>query len=468
VVGESPTVIIIFDGLNQLEINQETAHWLPKLIPANIRLFLSTIQDGSGFENLTGLRNRFTVAPLSESEQRQLIKRYLGRFGRQLEDDLINQLVSAPKTANPLYLQVILEELRLFGNFSKLADRLKYYLEAKTIPDLYQKVLARLEEDYQVPESPHLVSHALSLLWATRRGLSESELLSLLKVPQGVWSPLYLALRTALVNRAGFLNFFHDYLRQAVEQGYLTDADKKKAVHRQLADFFESLSLDTRKADELPYQLEQAGETWRLQDCISEIPMFLQLILDGKKYELWGYWLRLGTQAAMVAAYQKALAQYEKAAVKEDLSYELNQLASFFKTVGYYQAAEPLFRRALAIREKVLGAQHPTAESLNNLAGLLRNKGDDDSAEPLYRRALAIREKVLGAEHPDTANSLNNLALLLHKKGDYDSAEPLYRRALAIAERVLGHEHPNTVIFRNNLAQRWLRVLDIEVQKNLL
>jgi hypothetical protein len=31
-------------------------------------------------------------------------------------------------------------------------------------------------------------------------------------------------------------------------------------------------------------------------------------------------------------------------------------------------------------------------------------------ARPLYERALAIREKVLGAEHPDTANSLNNLA----------------------------------------------------------
>ncbi|MDM8563051.1 tetratricopeptide repeat protein, partial [Candidatus Marithioploca araucensis] len=416
-------VIIIFDGLNQLEINQKTAHWLPAFIPANIRLFLSTIQDLSGFQNLTGLKN--TVAPLSESDQEQFIKRYLGRFGRQLEDDYINQLVSAPQTANPLYLQVILEELRLFGNFSKLADRLKYYLEAKTIPDLYQKVLARLEEDYQLPESPHLVSNALSLLWATRRGLSESELLSLLKVSQADWSPLCLALRTAIVNRAGLLNFFHDYLRQAVEQRYLTDADKKMAVHRQLAEFFEQLPLDTRKADELPYQLDQAGETGRLQDCISEIPMFLQFG-DDKNYELWGYWLRLGTQDQMVDAYQRALVEYEKTAEKEDLSDELNQLAYFFNTVGYYPAAEPLYRRALAITEKVLGAEHPdTATSLNNLAYLLYNKGDYDAAEPLYRRALAIREKVLGAQHPDTAQSLNNLASLLYNKEDYDSAEPL-------------------------------------------
>ena len=60
--------------------------------------------------------------------------------------------------------------------------------------------------------------------------------------------------------------------------------------------------------------------------------------------------------------------------------------------------------RALAIREKVLGPEHPeTATSLNNRAGLLRDKGDYAVAEPLLRRALAIKEKALGPEHPDTA-----------------------------------------------------------------
>ena len=76
-----------------------------------------------------------------------------------------------------------------------------------------------------------------------------------------------------------------------------------------------------------------------------------------------------------------------------------------------YVEARPLYERALAIREKVLGAEHPdTATSLNNLASLLQAQGDLAGARPLYERALAIREKVLGAEHPDTATSLNNLA----------------------------------------------------------
>ena len=39
-------------------------------------------------------------------------------------------------------------------------------------------------------------------------------------------------------------------------------------------------------------------------------------------------------------------------------------------------------------------------------------------AEPLIKRSLAIREKVLGPDHPDVARSLNNLAEL------YDGGGP--------------------------------------------
>ena len=53
------------------------------------------------------------------------------------------------------------------------------------------------------------------------------------------------------------------------------------------------------------------------------------------------------------------------------------------------------------------------------------SKGDYDGAEPLHRRALEARERVLGREHPDTLQSVNNLAALLYRNGDYDAAEPL-------------------------------------------
>ncbi|MFM8922531.1 MAG: tetratricopeptide repeat protein [Microcystis panniformis] len=90
------------------------------------------------------------------------------------------------------------------------------------------------------------------------------------------------------------------------------------------------------------------------------------------------------------------------------------------------------------------------ANSLNNLADLYRAQGKYAEAEPLYLRALAIREKQLGAEHPHVANSLNNLADLYQSQGKYTEAESLYQRAIAICSEKLGENHPNTQTVKSN------------------
>lgn len=62
----------------------------------------------------------------------------------------------------------------------------------------------------------------------------------------------------------------------------------------------------------------------------------------------------------------------------------------------------------------MLGEDHPdTAHSANGLAWTLADLGRPNEAEPLHRRALAIRLKVLGRDHVDTADSYNSLAWTL-------------------------------------------------------
>ena len=48
------------------------------------------------------------------------------------------------------------------------------------------------------------------------------------------------------------------------------------------------------------------------------------------------------------------------------------------------------------------------AVALNNLAGLYQAQGRYGEAEPLYERALRIREKQLGPEHPNTETARKN------------------------------------------------------------
>jgi tetratricopeptide (TPR) repeat protein len=78
------------------------------------------------------------------------------------------------------------------------------------------------------------------------------------------------------------------------------------------------------------------------------------------------------------------------------------------------------------------------ATHLSKEVNQLYQKGRYREAIPMAERALAIREKALGPDHPDVALSLNNLAELHRTIGDYGLAKPLYQRALTIWEKALG------------------------------
>ena len=68
--------------------------------------------------------------------------------------------------------------------------------------------------------------------------------------------------------------------------------------------------------------------------------------------------------------------------------------------------------------------------SLNNLAELYSIQGRYADAEPLYKRSLAIQEKVLGPDHPDVAQIAEQSGVSVQKQGRYADAEPLYQAVI--------------------------------------
>lgn len=162
-----------------------------------------------------------------------------------------------------------------------------------------------------------------------------------------------------------------------------------------------------------------------------------------------------GKRTVAIERAKRAIAIREKLLGPEhsDTANSLNTLAVLESVQGNYATAESLHLRVLKIREKTLGVEDPdTAQSLNNLAAVYRKLGNDATAEPLYRRALKIREKRLGPNHAKTAITINSLAILYQKQRKFSDAIPLYERALKINEETLGADHPTTAITVNNLA----------------
>ncbi len=115
--------------------------------------------------------------------------------------------------------------------------------------------------------------------------------------------------------------------------------------------------------------------------------------------------------------------------------------------------AEPYYKRAIAIREKALGNQHPDLGlTLLNLAGLYRAQVKYHEARSILRRAISIFEKSLGKEHPHLATGQNNLAGIYLLEGDYRRAEPLFKNALRIREATFGPDHRLVAAIVNSLA----------------
>ena len=100
--------------------------------------------------------------------------------------------------------------------------------------------------------------------------------------------------------------------------------------------------------------------------------------------------------------------------------------------------------RAVATFADEAGVPGRSARLLSDVGLLLFRRALYTEAEPLMRRALAIDEASLGADHPEVAIRLNNLAQLLQATNRLAEAEPLMRRALAIDETSFGPITPTS------------------------
>ncbi len=108
-------------------------------------------------------------------------------------------------------------------------------------------------------------------------------------------------------------------------------------------------------------------------------------------------------------------------------------------------AAQPMFEQALAIRERLLPADHrDVANSLHSLGWIQRMRGDYHRSQASLERALAIRERILQPLHPDLASTLQQYGWLTNLMGDTPKAIELDRRALAIREAALPPRHVDT------------------------
>ncbi|XP_060521801.1 amyloid protein-binding protein 2 [Cylas formicarius] len=130
-----------------------------------------------------------------------------------------------------------------------------------------------------------------------------------------------------------------------------------------------------------------------------------------------------------------------KALILEEIA--LDEHLNTRRQIEYLKTAESLHKAALELSYTAFGEKNvQTAKHFGNLGRLYQSMRFYDEAEQMHQRAIAIKEELLGKDDYEVGLSVGHLASLFnyHMKR-YDEAEKLYLRSIEINLKLFGEAY---------------------------
>ena len=170
---------------------------------------------------------------------------------------------------------------------------------------------------------------------------------------------------------------------------------------------------------------------------------------------LAGVYKELGITERAAPLTDQALAIHERlyGADSAPVATNLRQKASLAKAQSDLDTADRFARDALEKHRRAYGnLHHEVAEDLDEVADAARQGGRLPDALAAVEESLRIRKAIYGNEHRLVAGSLNNLAVIKREQGRYEESAALYKQTIDLRRRLLGREHPLVALVVHNFA----------------
>lgn len=298
---EEKPLVLFLDALDQLSEYDffRELNWLPCPFPKNVKIVLSTLD--VDYQQILRQRQKlqfilYELLPLEPEDGGNALEVWLKRAKRTLQKHQRDQIIKNFALAGcpPLYLHLAFDRARHWESYSP-KQRL-----GRDITEMIENIYAELS--IHEAHGP-VVEKALTALRCAKQGLSDDEILGILasddkfwssfqaqnyhemeeidesgksarRISPVYWTRLYHELEYYLSHRnvhgTDVITFYHRQLAEAVDGMYLPIPAIKQARHSFLADFFAKkswfiseevpLTANTRKCDELPWQLIKGGD----------------------------------------------------------------------------------------------------------------------------------------------------------------------------------------------------------------
>lgn len=322
---------IILDAVDQWNhLTASSFRWLPETLPENVKLLLSIKKDGQEeiINYLTGKSDCILELKgiTDDDEKTAIIVSYLSSFLKDIDKKQMGHILRLPGSGNPLYLKIVLNELRIHGSFDTLMEQLqKDY--GTTPKEAFQMVLNRLESETFAATIPSalLVKYVLGTIGCATEGIPVEEFAAICSntIPECKALPkeeildavygLVRHLSTYLVIDGNRVNFLYDSFRRAVQERYRDDYTQ---FHHLLAQMYSRICYETGGAE------YDVAETTCLTNAIHHAIACAKSWAEALLTEPWFvYRLLTKTSAAQAASYFRRTAdKYEDAGDYRELA----------------------------------------------------------------------------------------------------------------------------------------------------
>uniref|UniRef100_A0AAY5EIB3 AAA+ ATPase domain-containing protein n=1 Tax=Electrophorus electricus TaxID=8005 RepID=A0AAY5EIB3_ELEEL len=187
---QGETLLLILDALDNLTQanNGHKLHWLPKEIPPNVHLVVSTLHKGTALESLRAHVNDdkyfFEVDPLTFDQGRDIVDAYMNAAGRRLTSEQVDVILhSFHQSGSPLHLKLLLDMAKQWSSYTAASD--------VRLGSSIREVILQFLQALEIKHGRQFVRYALGYISLSRCGLSEAELRDVLSLDGDVLAEVY-------------------------------------------------------------------------------------------------------------------------------------------------------------------------------------------------------------------------------------------------------------------------------------
>lgn len=427
--------ILLLDAVNQFTDQNKALDHLGRIqLPEGAVLVMTSTPD-----LVIPQARVFDLPALDEQRRREAINAFLASYHKNLPPSLVQSVAKVKACESPLFLRLVLEELRLHAQHETLEAKAEELLAYPDAGALFLHSIDIMDGmDFFDPLHPNLALRAARLLAVSWRGLYYKDLARVLagkgdplnpddqmpQLPDFALVPVLSRLIPFCLQDDGRIALMHAILRQSL----MHDAAMVEAARKTLVSGFKGRG-DAVAVAELIFQLRNLEDRPAVVDVLGTLDAMI-LLYDTYPVLLGAVLSWLGADDAKAPPEIERLAARLQEEVKSwsTLSGKGVDLLGWFMQRNYLFLGTSWGESIFSWFEE--NNVPPTPRVLIFLGGLYMAQARYDDAKEKFQK---VRE-AHNISDADLSGALNNLAIVCQRQGDYKQAEGFYLESLEKAD----------------------------------